>query len=250
MSRIMNLLKKTETLPEEKPKSKPSGSVIAETLKKSRVDIEALGQKQSDKRDAVSESIKKSSDGTGSFKMFPDGNVYTAGNRRSYDNNRRYSPQDRNADYGSDYASASRPAISGPNFANLAIFGFFLFLFFLIVPVVIRMQITKPQVIEVKTVLPESSKQDADAQEKSVKTVKPAVRFIPVKPAAAQESSYKLTGIMISPGKIPLAVINNQIVKEGEVLGKLKIVKINNESVDILNNGSPQTLSLRSIQDV
>lgn len=90
----------------------------------------------------------------------------------------------------------------------------------------------KKKPIEIEAMLDEVGREDPflPASEK----------YIPVAPA---HTGQNLTGI-IWDAKKPLAIINNMIVGEGEIIGNKKIIKIEKESVLISENGKEYILRL------
>jgi len=84
---------------------------------------------------------------------------------------------------------------------------------------------------------------------KSVPEEKPKVRQ-PIEAAPAPSSvpsppsDIILNGIMYS-AKNPVAVINDELITEGEKIGGVKVIEIRRDSVDVEKDGSLITLSLK-----
>ncbi|MEW5758118.1 MAG: hypothetical protein AB1755_01415 [Candidatus Omnitrophota bacterium] len=52
-----------------------------------------------------------------------------------------------------------------------------------------------------------------------------------------QLSEFKVQGIILHPTK-PAAIINNQVVKVGDVVGAAKVIEINKDGVGIIHKGN------------
>jgi hypothetical protein len=61
---------------------------------------------------------------------------------------------------------------------------------------------------------------------------------------ASAAEDIRLEGIVWDEGKGSIAIINGEIVKEGELIGSIKILKINKESVTFDINGEHINMEL------
>ncbi len=84
-----------------------------------------------------------------------------------------------------------------------------------------------------------------DAQ--NARTETPVEKNEPVQkmPVVEIEKMPVLSGIMFEADNTPLAVIDNQVMREGENLGNLKVLKITSNSADVEFNGTAHTLYIK-----
>ncbi|PIU41307.1 MAG: hypothetical protein COS99_06320 [Candidatus Omnitrophica bacterium CG07_land_8_20_14_0_80_42_15] len=76
----------------------------------------------------------------------------------------------------------------------------------------------------------------------------PAAPIIENKPAAKKDFNYEafdLSGIVFGGGKRSFAVINNDILEEGDMVGDAKIIRIEKNKVTLLFNNSEIVLNLK-----
>lgn len=58
------------------------------------------------------------------------------------------------------------------------------------------------------------------------------------------EKFFKVEGILFDPNGKSFATINGEVVSEGDSIKKIKIIKINNDSIEIMVDGKNQILSV------
>ena len=59
------------------------------------------------------------------------------------------------------------------------------------------------------------------------------------------ENSWKLNGVLRGGDGQPLALINNQVVEQGAIVRGAKLVRVNDTSVELEEDGQTRTLKLR-----
>ncbi len=106
-----------------------------------------------------------------------------------------------------------------------------------------------PKQDKVKSLMPTEEKKDQSVSAQTTLETDPPPAPLPKAPLQPKTAKTKnhisgltLTGI-VKMGDEYVALINNKIVKEGDVLGERRILRINKDEVKIFNKG--ETISLR-----
>jgi len=70
----------------------------------------------------------------------------------------------------------------------------------------------------------------------------PILTLVPAVPAAPQ-LAWKINGILVGQGK-PTAIVNGQVVEEGDEIAGAKVVRVDPDQVEILQDGETIRLSM------
>lgn len=104
-----------------------------------------------------------------------------------------------------------------------------------------------PEVIEVEVIEEVKEKEpvlEAQLENPAPQDFSPAAMLAPSLTLDEVKESIHLNGIMYTPEK-PLAVINNSIWAEGEIIGRFKISEIGEDFVKVVSNGEEFVIKLK-----